>query len=164
MRRTPRTIATAVAVAAAMLVPATVSAAAEGNPPGSAPGVIGPPIGVWTGKITFPSMQVDAKLSFHLNGTLCYLTKPEDGVEGRGRWQLTGLTSFDLNGIERFFDSSGTTTGSLTFAMAAHHQGLTTFVSQGSATFYDAQGNKQDTVPISAHLKRQSMLPAPCPS
>ncbi|MCK2241333.1 MULTISPECIES: hypothetical protein [unclassified Crossiella] len=164
MRKTLRTIATAVAVAATMLVPATVSAAAQGNAPGSARNVIGPPVGVWTGKITFPSMQVDAKLSFHLNGTLCYLTKPEDGVEGKGRWRLTGLTSFDLNGIERFFDSSGATTGSLTFAMAANYQGLTGFAANGSATFYDAKGNKQDTVPISAHLNRQSVIPAPCPS
>ncbi|MCO1576053.1 hypothetical protein M8C13_09825 [Crossiella sp. SN42] len=152
MRRTLRTTAIAVAATTAMLVPATASAAA------------GPPIGVWTGKITFPAMQVDGKLSFHLNGSLCFLTKPEDGVEGKGHWRLTGLTSFDLKGRERFFDSSGTTTGSLTFDLDAKYQGLAGFTSAGTATYYDAQGTEQDTVPISAQFQRRSVVPAPCPS
>ncbi|MBB4676137.1 hypothetical protein [Crossiella cryophila] len=165
-RRTLRTMAAVTAIGtAAMLVPATVSAAAEGSAPSSAQDVIGPPIGVWDGKISFPDGAVDIKLSFRLNGTLCLIAPPPDpggGIEGSGRWRLTDPNSFNFNGRERYFDGSGATTGSLTFDMNADYQGLTNFVADGSATLFDAQGNNLGTIPTTSRFKRISLVPANC--
>ncbi|MCO1576054.1 hypothetical protein M8C13_09830 [Crossiella sp. SN42] len=165
-RSTLRTIAATAAIAvAAMLVPATVSAAAGSSAPSSVRDVIGPPIGVWDGRISHPDGHIDIKLSFRLNGTLCLIAPPPDpggGIEGSGRWRLTDPNSFNFNGRERYFDGSGATTGSLTFDMNADYQGLTEFVGKGTATLFDAQGNELGTLPTTSRFKRISLVPVNC--
>jgi hypothetical protein len=122
------------------------------------------PIGVWTGTVSFPAGQVEAKMSFLPNGTVCLVPPPPGpagGVEGKGTWKRTDANTFTFLVTERFFDGAGTTTGYLRANHAATQQ-RNDFTSSGKATYYDASWVQLNTVPATSHMRRENVNPVSC--
>ncbi|MET8934155.1 hypothetical protein ABZX42_35030, partial [Streptomyces sp. NPDC004611] len=150
----------AVGLALAVALPGTATAEGPGQkrPRSTAP------VGLWSGTITFAGTQVAASMSFLADGTMCASQPPGPGggADGSGNWWRTGPSDFAYQGVERFFDGSGTTTGYLSFAHTAVLSNPSEFTSTGQGTYYDANGVELGTTPATAHLTKASTQPQPC--
>ncbi|MEU7002755.1 hypothetical protein [Nonomuraea sp. NPDC046570] len=166
MRHQLRTLAVAGVLGAALLVtPVTggLAHAVTGRAAGSE-ARLSTPIGLWTGTVVFEGGQIEAKVSFHLDGAMCLHPGPpgpDGGVEGSGTWTRTGFRTFTFQGTERFFDGAGTTTGYLVTTHSAT-QRHNVFTGTGTATFYDAAWVQQgDPLTTASEMRRTQYYPGP---
>ncbi|MFD5164373.1 hypothetical protein ACFWMJ_41120 [Streptomyces hawaiiensis] len=150
-------------VGALALVPLTPSAAGAAEAPATTRAAAGgqfkvAPVGVWNGTVTFPTGQVEARMLFRPNGTLCLIAPPpgpEGGIEGQGTWKSSGRNTFTFQVKERFFDGAGNTTGYLRANHRATLRG-NHFTSVGEGAFYDASGHEEDSFPVTSEMRRES--------
>ncbi|MFF7041659.1 hypothetical protein ACIP4T_35285 [Streptomyces massasporeus] len=149
------------------LVPLLPSAAGAAEPPAAPPvGAVAQlkaaPVGVWNGIVTFPTGQVEARMSFRPNGMLCLIAPPpgpDGGIEGRGTWHSTGRNTFTFTVKERFFDGAGATTGYLTATHRATLRG-DRFTTVGEGAFLDAAGHEEDSFSVTSQMRRESRTDA----
>ncbi|MBH5129550.1 MULTISPECIES: hypothetical protein [Streptomyces] len=160
-RRGAARIAAAVLLGAVLALPAP---AAHADAPEGAVRGGRAPVGLWTGTVTFSGTEIEAVMSFAADGTMCsdQPPGPEGGAEARGRWWRTGTTTFSFHGTERFFDSSGATTGHLRFRHDATLAGASRFTTTGVGTYFDADGNELGTTPATARMNRVGPAPQQC--
>lgn len=156
MRRALTTALAAGATAAALI----------GSPAAAEAGTRYSPVGLWAGSIVLEDgTEIDARISFHADGTACTVAPPpgpDGGVEGEGTWRRTGGRTFAFEGTERFFDGSGATTGYLRTVAAARFTAADAFVSENTATAYDPDWNEQESYSATGNLRREQSTPAPC--
>ncbi|MEV7289271.1 hypothetical protein AB0O01_32780 [Streptomyces sp. NPDC093252] len=164
-RRWSRAVAGgALGLSLAVALPGTATAEGSGEGSGERRPRSTAPVGLWSGTITFAGTQVAATMSFLADGTMCASQPPgpSGGADGSGRWWRTGPSAFAFQGVERFFDGSGTTTGFLSFSHAAVLPNASEFTSTGEGTYYDADGVELGTTPATSHLTKVSAQPQPC--
>lgn len=150
-------------VGALALVPLLPSAAGAAEAPAAPPVAASAhlkaaPVGVWNGTVSFPNGQIEARVSFRANGTLCLIAPPpgpDGGIEGQGTWHSTGRNTFTFTVKERFFDGAGNTTGYLRATHRATLRGdrITTV---GEGAFLDAAGHEEDSFPVTSQMRRES--------